>query len=75
MTDKKLTKNGTYCFLNTHLGKIELFIPLIGEFNLMNAIQAIAISNQLGFSLQEICNVVKSFQGVPGRMERIKIEQ
>tara|TARA_B100000925_G_C21760347_1_gene367493 strand:- start:68 stop:652 length:585 start_codon:yes stop_codon:yes gene_type:complete len=39
----------------------------------MNAIQAIITLYNLGFPLRDICNAIKSFRGVPGRMERVKI--
>ena len=72
VSEKRFTKDGTYCVLHNNLEKIDLFIPLIGEFNLMNAIQSIAVLNQFGFLLKDICNAIKSFPGVPGRMELIK---
>ena len=44
VTDKKFTESGSTCIFHTPREKIQLFIPLVGEFNLMNAIQAITIS-------------------------------
>ena len=73
VTKKKFTINGSYCLLHTPTESIELFIPLVGEFNLMNSLQVIATLYQLGFKLKDIVNEIRDFPGVPGRMEKIKI--
>ena len=48
---------------------------MVGEFNLMNSIQVIGLLNELGFSLKRISDAIKTFPGVPGRMEKIMIDQ
>ena len=73
VSGKKFTKEGSYCMLHSNLEEMELFVPLVGEFNLMNTIQAITLVNEMGFSLRDVCNAVKTFPGVPGRMERINL--
>ena len=73
ISNKKLTNQGSYCLLHTPFEEIKIFIPLVGDFNLMNAIQAIITLYNLGLPLEDICNAIKSFPGVPGRMERVKI--
>lgn len=73
VTDKKFTGNGSSCIFHTPGEKINLFIPLVGEFNLMNAIQAITILYKLNFSLKDLSRSIKSFPGTPGRMEKIDI--
>ena len=40
VTDKKFTESGSTCIFHTPSEKIQLFVPLVGEFNLMNAIQS-----------------------------------
>ncbi len=75
VSNKNITKNGSYCLFHTPSETIEIFIPLLGEFNLMNAIQAVTVLYRLGFPLKEICNSLKSFPGVPGRMQRIIINE
>jgi len=75
VTKKKLTINGSYCLLHTPTEEVELFIPLVGEFNLMNSLQAIVTLYKLGFKLNDICFEINNFPGVPGRMEKIKITQ
>jgi len=73
VTKKKFTIKGSYCLLHTPTESIELFIPLVGEFNLMNSLQVIATLYILGFNLKDISNEISNFPGVPGRMEKIKI--
>ena len=72
-TKKVFTNTGSSCLFHTPSQEIELFIPLVGEFNLMNALQAITVLYKLGFPLKDISNFLNSFQGVPGRMETVKI--
>ncbi|MFL2880475.1 MAG: UDP-N-acetylmuramoyl-L-alanyl-D-glutamate--2,6-diaminopimelate ligase [Prochlorococcus marinus subsp. pastoris] len=74
VTDKIFTGNGCSCIFHTPEEKINLFVPLVGEFNLMNAIQAITILYKLNFSLKDLSRLIKSFPGTPGRMEKIDIE-
>ncbi len=73
VTDKKFTGNGSSCIFHTPSEKINLFVPLVGDFNLMNAIQAITILYKLNFSLKDLSRSIKSFPGTPGRMEKIDI--
>ena len=47
-------------------------LPLIGEFNVYNALAAIATANIKGVSIDKIVNRLKTFSGVPGRMERVR---
>tara|TARA_Y100001970_G_C14258319_1_gene877355 strand:- start:11769 stop:13307 length:1539 start_codon:yes stop_codon:yes gene_type:complete len=75
VTRKVFTNTGTSCLFHTPSEEIELFIPLVGEFNLMNSLQAITVLYKLGFPLKAISNSVKSFPGVPGRMEIVKIKE
>ena len=74
VTDKKFTGNGSSCIFHTSEEKINLFVPLVGEFNLMNAIQAIIILYKLNFSLKDLSRSIKSFPGAPGRMEKIEVD-
>ena len=38
VTKKKLTINGSYCLLHTPTEEVEIFVPLVGEFNLTNSL-------------------------------------
>tara|TARA_Y100001933_G_scaffold60001_1_gene60144 strand:- start:295 stop:1830 length:1536 start_codon:yes stop_codon:yes gene_type:complete len=73
VTKKEFTTSGSYCLLHTPTEEIELFIPLVGEFNLMNSLQVIITLYNFGFNLKDIRNEIRNFPGIPGRMEKIKI--
>jgi UDP-N-acetylmuramoyl-L-alanyl-D-glutamate--2,6-diaminopimelate ligase len=45
--------------------------PLVGRFNLMNLLQAVGVLLQQGAELELLLQGLHSFQGVPGRMERV----
>ena len=45
--------------------------PLIGRFNVYNWLAAIVVALQSGLSLDHIAAKLKTFPGVPGRMEQI----
>lgn len=46
-------------------------IPLIGEYNAENALAAIKITEELGFSLEKTIASLSNFRGIPGRMQVI----
>lgn len=48
---------------------------LIGMFNISNLLAAIAVTRLEGIPLQTIKSYVASFKGIPGRMERIVIDE
>lgn len=47
-------------------------IPVIGSYNIDNALAAIKIAEDLGAELPKIANSLRSFKGVKGRMEVIQ---
>lgn len=51
------------------LGHVKL--PMLGEFNVMNALCACASAQQVGVSLEQAAAALNSFPGVPGRCERV----
>ena len=57
------------------IGESEFCAPnLFGNFNAQNASMAILICQQLGLSKEQIRTGIKTFKGVPGRMEKISLE-
>ncbi|MCT0198754.1 UDP-N-acetylmuramoyl-L-alanyl-D-glutamate--2,6-diaminopimelate ligase [Synechococcus sp. CS-1325] len=62
--------SGTLC---TPLGSGAFRSPLVGRFNLMNLLQAVGVLNQQGLALDPLLEAIPSFQGVPGRMERVAL--
>ena len=53
-------------------GKVEVDSPMIGRYNVNNLLAAIATAWSLGRDPQVFLTRLKSFTGVPGRMERIE---
>ena len=50
----------------------EGFLPLPGRYNVSNAAAALACVQAAGFSLEKAVQILPSFPGVKGRLERIK---
>ena len=63
--------NGTKGIIRTPFGQGSFISPLIGDFNLMNLLQAVGALVQQGLPLNLLLKEIKNFPGVPGRMERI----
>ncbi|MAR08722.1 MAG: UDP-N-acetylmuramoyl-L-alanyl-D-glutamate--2,6-diaminopimelate ligase, partial [Blastopirellula sp.] len=55
-------------------GEGEFTSPLLGRFNLMNLLQAVGALLQQDLPLVPLLEAVSRFRGVPGRMERIRLE-
>ncbi len=50
----------------------EFFLPMIGPFNAMNATAAVLTAWSAGASFETIRSALKSFKGVPGRLQRVQ---
>ncbi len=50
----------------------DFFCPVVGSFNLSNALAAIAASVNTGVNIQDAISCMKSFKGTPGRLELIR---
>ncbi|MCR1781627.1 UDP-N-acetylmuramoyl-L-alanyl-D-glutamate--2,6-diaminopimelate ligase [Nocardioides carbamazepini] len=50
-------------------------VPLAGEFNVANALAAIAAAAEAGFDPQQVADGIGRSAGVPGRLERIETER
>jgi UDP-N-acetylmuramoyl-L-alanyl-D-glutamate--2,6-diaminopimelate ligase len=46
-------------------------VPLIGEFNALNSLAAVAVAASQGVRLREAVSALESFAGIPGRLEPI----
>lgn len=58
--------------IDPHRREHELFVPLVGLFNVANAVAAVGSLARLGFEVRELCAGIERSAGVPGRMERIE---
>lgn len=54
---------------------VDLRVPLAGEFNIANALAAIAALSSQGYELEALADGISGSTGVPGRMERIDLGQ
>ncbi len=52
-------------------GTFDAFLPMIGRFNVSNALAAAAAAHQLGADAASVVPGLRSFAGVPGRMELV----
>ncbi len=75
IVDLKMTNELSKGRLITPLGEADFVSPLIGDFNLMNLLQAIGVLIQQGFPLSKLAEAIEDFPGVPGRMERVLISE
>ena len=74
ISDIEITSRGLKGCLFTPVGKGHFISPLVGQFNLMNLLQAVGVLIQQGLPLQELLTAIVDFPGVPGRMERIRLD-
>lgn len=64
--------DGTRAELEDASGRIEVALPLIGDFNLENLLVATGIARALEIDFSEIARGIASCPQVPGRMERVR---
>ena len=51
--------------------RVEFFWPLVGRFNVYNALSVISVGLAKGLLLSEIKEYLSSFESTPGRLERV----
>ncbi len=74
--DELLFTESGVSFTAHYLGKSFPFnLPLIGRFNVSNALAVIGAGLALGESLGRIAAIMRDFPGVNGRLERVENEQ
>ncbi len=54
------------------IGDAELFTPLVGEFNVENALVALGMAELAGIPREEILGALASATAAPGRLERVR---
>jgi UDP-N-acetylmuramoyl-L-alanyl-D-glutamate--2,6-diaminopimelate ligase len=69
--DLQLGNSGSSFALVTPAGRAPVRLPLLGDFNVANALAAAAAATGLGVSLDTITDRLNAAPQVPGRMERI----
>lgn len=66
-----LSSEGTSFELTYPEGTIEVSYHLLGRHNVSNVLAALAIGYSQGQTMENLLKRLKSFSGVPGRMERV----
>jgi UDP-N-acetylmuramoyl-L-alanyl-D-glutamate--2,6-diaminopimelate ligase len=69
--DVSYTPQGSRWMLTTPAGSAAVSLPLIGDFNVMNALGAAAAAWSLGRPVADIATRLAHIAQVPGRLERI----
>lgn len=70
-----LSSQGVEFILNWKGEGVVFRSPLIGRFNVYNLMAATAVALSQGMKLREISEKLASFNGVPGRLERVPNER
>jgi UDP-N-acetylmuramoyl-L-alanyl-D-glutamate--2,6-diaminopimelate ligase len=73
--DVQLRLDATRFRLRSPLGDFAVETPLIGRFNVQNALAAFAASAALGLDPPAILRGLRAITGVPGRLERVDAGQ
>ena len=73
MTNLTMTASGVSGQIITPVGEAAFESPLVGDFNLMNLLEAVGVLVQLGMPLPLLLEAAACFKGVPGRMERVML--
>jgi UDP-N-acetylmuramoyl-L-alanyl-D-glutamate--2,6-diaminopimelate ligase len=73
--DVRVSAEGTYFVVHTPRGSRPVTLPLIGRYNVANALAAIGAGVALGFDLAQIEWALATLRQVPGRLERVNVNQ
>jgi len=72
LVHSEISLEGTRARLEDGRGRLELELPLIGDFNLENLLVAVGIARALELDDEAIAKGIASCPQVPGRMERVQ---
>ena len=53
--------------------KREVLLPMVGRYNVANALAALAAAVHIGLDVDDACERLETFSGVAGRMERVLV--
>jgi len=65
------TPAGSHFVLVSPTGSADVTLPLVGDFNVANALAAGAVAMALGMSVADVADALTNAPQVPGRLERI----
>ncbi|MGH7242783.1 MAG: UDP-N-acetylmuramoyl-L-alanyl-D-glutamate--2,6-diaminopimelate ligase [Phycisphaerales bacterium] len=67
----EMDRSGMKLALGGPFGAIDVWVPLIGSFNAMNVLQAVACAFECGMTAQQIVQGCAKLDAPPGRLERV----
>lgn len=70
-----LSPTGSSFLAETPKGSIKINLPLLGKFNIYNALAALGLAFSQNIDLETIKTALEKFKGAPGRMERVDAGQ
>jgi UDP-N-acetylmuramoyl-L-alanyl-D-glutamate--2,6-diaminopimelate ligase len=73
--DVRLSLDGTRFRARTPAGVLDVETPLVGAFNVQNALAALGAGLALGLPASAVQRGIAALRGVPGRMERVNAGQ
>ncbi len=71
VTETHMDHHGTQANIHTPWGKAELFIPLVGQFNLSNILAVISSLCLLEIPFATVAKCLRHIKPVPGRMQSL----
>lgn len=71
-SDLQLSDRGSRFTLSFQDQKLQCSTQLIGRFNVYNILAALSVGLCMGLSLETTVGYIKTFKGIPGRLQRIK---
>jgi len=71
--DVRVSAEGSYFVVHTPQGRIPMSLPLIGRYNVSNALAAIGASHCLGIDLRTVESALAKLPPVPGRIETVRV--
>ncbi|MCY4320818.1 MAG: UDP-N-acetylmuramoyl-L-alanyl-D-glutamate--2,6-diaminopimelate ligase [Bdellovibrionaceae bacterium] len=69
---KEYSKLKTFFELKSPFGVFDFSVNLVGEYNVYNTVSALACAMLTGFKAEDCQKALACFQGVPGRLEKLK---
>jgi UDP-N-acetylmuramoyl-L-alanyl-D-glutamate--2,6-diaminopimelate ligase len=73
--DVRVSAEGSYFVVHTPRGSIPISLPLLGRYNVSNALAAIGASHTLGIDLPTTESALAQFRSVPGRIEAVEVPE
>jgi len=73
--DIRISREGTRFVVGFKGQREEFCLPVIGKYNVYNALGAIGVGLNLGYSLADIQTALGTFPGTPGRLQSVPNER